>query len=64
MVDTHCHITSEYYEDINEVINKMKDNIIIVSGTNKDDIKEVIELCKYKNKWWNRMLLCGQSDYC
>ena len=49
MVDTHCHITSEYYEDINEVINKMKDNIIIVSGTNKDDIKEVIELCKYKN---------------
>ena len=49
MVDTHCHITSEYYDNINEVINKMKDNIIIVSGTNKDDIKEVIELCKYKN---------------
>ena len=49
MVDTHCHITSEYYSNINEVINKMKDNIIIVSGTNKDDIKEVIELCKYKN---------------
>ena len=49
MVDTHCHITSEYYEDINEVINKMKDNIIIVSGTNKDDIKEVINLCNYKN---------------
>ena len=49
MVDTHCHITSEYYDNINEVINKMKDNIIIVSGTNKDDVKEVIELCKYKN---------------
>ena len=49
MVDTHCHITSEYYDNINEVINKMKDNIIIVSGTNKEDIKEVIELCKYKN---------------
>ena len=49
MIDTHCHITSEYYNNINEVINKMKDNIIIVSGTNKDDIKEVIELCKYKN---------------
>ena len=49
MIDTHCHITSEYYDNINEVINKMKDNIIIVSGTNKDDIKEVIELCKYKN---------------
>ena len=49
MVDTHCHITSEYYSNINEVINKMKDNIIIVSGTNKDDVKEVIELCNYKN---------------
>ena len=49
MVDTHCHITSEYYDNIDEVINKMKDNIIIVSGTNKDDIKEVINLCNYKN---------------
>ncbi len=49
MVDTHCHITSEYYDNILEVINKMKDNIIIVSGTNKEDIKEVIDLCNYKN---------------
>ena len=49
MVDTHCHITSEYYDNILEVISKMKDNIIIVSGTNKDDIKEVINLCNYKN---------------
>ncbi len=49
MVDTHCHITSEYYDNIGEVINKMKDNIIIVSGTNKNDIKEVINLCNYKN---------------
>lgn len=49
MVDTHCHITSEYYDNILEVINKMKDNIIIVSGTNKEDIKEVISLCNYKN---------------
>ena len=49
MVDTHCHITSEYYDNIDEVINKMKDNIIIISGTNKDDIKEVINLCNYKN---------------
>ena len=49
MVDTHCHITSEYYDNILEVISKMKDNIIIVSGTNKEDIKEVISLCNYKN---------------
>ena len=49
MVDTHCHITSEYYDNILEVISKMKDNIIIVSSTNKEDIKEVISLCNYKN---------------
>ena len=49
MADTHCHITSEYYDNILEVISKMKDNIIIVSGTNKEDIKEVISLCNYKN---------------
>lgn len=49
MVDTHSHITSEYYDNILEVISKMKDNIIIVSGTNKEDIKEVISLCNYKN---------------
>ena len=49
MVVTHCHITSEYYDNILEVISKMKDNIIIVSGTNKEDIKEVISLCNYKN---------------
>ena len=34
MIDTHCHILSEYYNNIDEVIKKMKDNIIIVSGTN------------------------------
>ena len=49
MVDTHCHIISEYYDNIEEILNKMKNNIIIVSGTNKDDIKEVINLCSYNN---------------
>lgn len=50
MVDTHCHIFSEYYDNIDEVINKMKDSIIIVSGTNDIDNLEVIKLCnKYDN---------------
>lgn len=39
MIDTHCHIISQYYDNTLEIINKMKDNIIIVSGTNKEDIK-------------------------
>ncbi len=50
MVDTHCHIFKEYYDNIDEVIKKMKDNIIIVSGTNDSDNLEVINLCnKYNN---------------
>ena len=50
MIDTHCHLFKEYYSDIDEVIKKMEDNIIIVSATNEEDILEVINLCdKYTN---------------
>ena len=50
MIDTHCHLLKQYYENIDEVIKKMENNIMIVSGTNKEDNKEVINLCsKYKN---------------
>ena len=46
LIDTHCHIFSEYYENREEIINEMKDGILIVSGDNKKDNLEVIELCK------------------
>jgi len=50
MIDTHCHLFKEYYEDIDEVIKHMGNNIIIVSGTCDTDNKEVIDLCnKYSN---------------
>ncbi len=50
MIDTHCHIFKEYYENIDEVINNMGNNIMIVSGTSDKDTDEVIELCnKYPN---------------
>lgn len=50
MIDTHCHIFKEYYDDIDLVIKRMDKNIIIVAGTNDTDNKEVIELCnKYDN---------------
>lgn len=49
-IDTHCHIFKEYYNNITEVINEMKDNIMIVSGYNSSSNKEVIELVnKYPN---------------
>lgn len=50
MIDTHCHIFSAYYDDIDAVINKMGNNILIVSGTNDFENAEVIKLCdKYRN---------------
>ena len=48
-IDTHCHIS---YKDSNfqEVINEMKDNIMIVSGCDPESNKEVISLAhEYSN---------------
>ena len=45
IVDTHCHLFQEYYDDLEDVINKMENNIIIVSGTNLEtnqDRKSVV----------------------
>ena len=50
MIDTHCHIFNEYYNNIDDILNKMKENIIIISGTNDLDNQEVIKLCnEYPN---------------
>ena len=50
MIDSHCHLLKEDYENKEEVIKKMKDNIIIVSGASPKDIDEIIELINnYKN---------------
>ncbi len=49
-IDTHCHLSKDDYENLEEVINEMKDNIMIVSGCNDKTNKEVIELVnKYPN---------------
>ena len=50
MVDTHCHIFLEDYPDISDVIKKMENNIIIVSGFDDASNMEVLELCsRYSN---------------
>ncbi|MDO5568687.1 MAG: TatD family hydrolase [bacterium] len=53
MVDTHCHLFKEYYNDISDVIKRSlkKDvNIIIVNGYDMISNKEVLELVtKYDN---------------
>ena len=50
MIDTHAHLFNEDYDDITLLLEHMKDNIIIVSGTNDETNKEVLELVsKYDN---------------
>ncbi len=49
MVDTHCHIYQEYYEDIPKLIDEIKAagiDMIIVNGCDMKSNLEVIELVK------------------
>ena len=48
-IDTHCHIVSEYYDDIENVIKNAIDNgvlKIIVNGYNMQSNREELELVK------------------
>lgn len=48
-IDAHCHIVSEYYDDIENVIKNAIDNgvlKIIVNGYNMQSNREVLELVK------------------
>lgn len=50
MIDTHCHLNKEDYEDVTCVIKNMKNNIMIVSMASPNDLDEVIGLIsKYDN---------------
>ena len=49
LVDTHCHLFREYYDDVEEVLDKAKKNgvgLVIVNGTKREDNEEVLELVK------------------
>lgn len=49
MIDTHCHITSEYFDEIDKIIEKIKAvgvKKIIVNGCDMKSNLEVLELVK------------------
>lgn len=48
-IDTHCHVLKSEYDNIEEILTKIKDNVIIVSGDNAKTNKEVIEMIKKNN---------------
>ena len=50
MIDTHCHLEKEDYEDLEQVIKNMDRNIMIASGYDAKSNRHVIELVnKYDN---------------
>jgi len=58
-IDTHCHISSEDYENIDDVINRAIDNnvkYLIVSGYDRKSIKEVLDI---SNNYDNVYLTLG-----
>ena len=49
-IDTHCHLDSKDYDNVEDVIKRVENNILIVSGVDDRTNKEVVALCnKYKN---------------
>lgn len=47
-IDTHCHLSYEDYDNLDEVVKNI--DIAITSGTNDDTNKEVLDIVsKYKN---------------
>lgn len=50
VIDTHCHVLKEEYDNIEEIIEEMKDHLMIISGYDDATNKEVVELVKkYSN---------------
>ncbi len=59
MIDTHCHIFKEYYENINEILNEAKQNgvdKIINNGTNYETNLECLE---FKEKYPENYIALG-----
>ncbi len=46
IIDTHCHLDKEDYEDVEEIISHMENNIMIVCTATLNDLEEVIKLCE------------------
>ena len=50
IIDTHCHVIDLEYDNIDEIINRFKDNIMIISGYDSISNRNVVYIVKkYKN---------------
>ena len=46
MIDTHCHLCKEDYENVEFIVNNMGHNKMIAAGVNDTTNQEVLELIK------------------
>lgn len=49
MIDTHCHLFQEYYDDIKQIVNEMN-GYIIIAGTDDKTNLEVLDLVNKYDK--------------
>ena len=50
LIDSHCHLSHNDYDNVAEIISNMQDNIMIVSGADFESNIDVVDLCsKYDN---------------
>ena len=50
LIDSHCHLSHNDYENVEQIIKNMEDNIMIVSGADHESNIDVVKLCsKYPN---------------
>lgn len=63
LIDTHCHLFEEDYENLDEIISRMGKHIMIACGTNPKNNLEVIQLCeKYPNIYGTIGFYPGEID--
>lgn len=45
LIDSHCHLSYKDYEDVEQIISNMEDNIMIASGADHESNIDVVKLC-------------------
>lgn len=45
LIDSHCHLSHKDYENVEQIIKNMEDNIMIVSGADNESNIDVVKLC-------------------
>lgn len=48
-IDTHCHLTHDNYEKVEELIKEIEPNIVIINGVNRETSEDAIELANRYN---------------